>query len=361
MKFKPEYLPEKAKILLIRLKSIGDVTLNTAVIPIIKDNYPDCSLDYLAMTPCDQIVRNNPNLNEILKFSKRGGWKGFIEWLGLLKRIRKNDYHLVIDMHGGPRSSLITALSGAKFKVGLARSRRARFYNVRVDPVFDRSVLAVEFQLRMIELLGLKIRSQTPQIFLLDEELHAVREKIQQVGVNPEKSFAVVHPGVDSIHNQWQPEKFAEIADTIQTKHDIQVLFDFAPSEASQVREVLKYMKTPARALQTTLREFAAATRQAKFLLTHNGGPMHMGAALGVPVFALFGPVAPDRWVPQVEPHLVFYKQLECSPCDLSSRKEECFKGDSECKRLISAEEVLAGIEKILGLDVVIPERSKTE
>ncbi len=350
MKFKPEYLPEKAKILLIRLKSIGDVTLNTAVFPLIKENFPGCKLDYLAMTPCDQIVSHDPNIDQVLKFSKFSGWKGAMQWLDLIKRIRQVRYHMVIDMHGGPRSAVFAAMSGAKYKVGLARSRRARFYNVRVDPIFDHSVPAVEFQSKMLELLGLQISRQSPKIHLLEKELQGIKEKMKLVGINPEQPFAVIHPGVESVHNQWQPEKFAEVADTFQSKFKIQVLFDFAPNEASQVREVLKFMKTPARAIQTTLREFAAMTKQARFLLTHNSGPMHMGAAVSSPVFALFGPVSPDRWIPQVDPNLVFYKKLECSPCNVSSRKEECFQGNSECKRLITADEVIDGISKTLDL-----------
>jgi heptosyltransferase I len=350
MKFKPEYLPEKARILLIRLKSIGDVTLNTAVFPLIKENFPGCVLDYLAMVPCDQIVSHDPNINQVLKFSKSSGWKGAMQWLDLIKGIRKARYHMVIDMHGGPRSAMIASMSGAKYKVGLARSRRARFYNVRVDPIFDHSVLAVEFQSKMLELLGLQIRSQSPKIHLLEKELQDIREKMRLVGINPEEPFAVIHPGVESVHNQWQPEKFAEVADVMQSKFKIQALFDFAPSEAPQVRQVLELMKTPARGIQTTLREFAAMTKQAEFLLTHNSGPMHMGAAVGTPVFALFGPVSPDRWTPQVNPNLVFYKKLECSPCNVSSRKEECFQGNSECKRLILADEVIDGIVKTLEL-----------
>lgn len=350
MKFKPEYLPENAKILLIRIKSIGDVTLNTAVFPLIKENFPGCTLDYLAIIPCDQLVLHDPNIDQVLKFSNSSGWRAVCQWFDLIKRIRKSNYHLVIDMHGGPRSAMFVAMSGAKYKVGLARSRRSRFYNIRVDPKFDNSVTAVEFQTKMLELIGLQTRQHPPKIYLLKKELQDIRKKMQLVGINPKEPFAIIHPGVESIHNRWQPEKFAAVADAFQSKFKIQALFDFAPSEASQVKEILRLMKTPARAIQTTLREFAAMTQQAKFLLTHNSGPMHIGAAVSTPVFALFGPVSPERWIPQVNPNKVFYKKLECSPCDISSRKEECFKGNSECKRLISSEEVIDGIAKTLEL-----------
>ena len=126
MKFKPEYLPEKARILLIRLKSIGDVTLNTAVFPLIKENFSECKLDYLVMTPCDQVILHNPNVDKVLKFTKTPGLKGLVQWFNLIKIIRKANYHMVIDMHGGPRSAIFAGFSGAKYKVGLARSRRAR-------------------------------------------------------------------------------------------------------------------------------------------------------------------------------------------------------------------------------------------
>lgn len=350
MKFDKSALPPNPKILLVRFRSIGDVTLNTAVFPLIKDNFPGCKLDYLVTSPNDELVWNNPHLNEIIPANFGGGnmVSGLWPTLRLIRRLRKTSYDMVIDMHGGPRSALITALSKAKYRVGLTRSRRARFYNVTVDPVFDRPALAIEFQARMLELLGLTVRRHAPKIHVTEEELRRIEQKLGEAGIDSAKAFGVIHPGIDSPHNEWQAEKFAEVADTLQTRHDLKILFACAPDQVRQVDEILNQMKTPRYSLagQTTLREFAALAQKAEFLLCHNSGPMHIGAAVGTPVFALFGSSAPDTWIPQVTPHHVFYKNIECSPCNRATRKQECFQGNAECKRLITSAEVIQAIRE---------------
>jgi len=345
MKFDLAALPADAKILLVRLRSIGDVTLSTALFPSIKETLPGCRLDFLVMPPNDDLVRHNPHLDEIILLDR--GWPAL---LGLLKQLRKTSYDLVVDLHGGPRSAWITALSKAKYKAGLARSRRARFYNVTVDPVFAGSVPAVRFQARMLELLGFQMRPAAPRIFAAGEPLKTVAQKLAALGVGPE--YAVIHPGVDSPHNGWQAEKFAQVADALQG-NGLRAVFACAPGQVRQVDEIVEKMNTPRYSLagRTSLGELAALLQQAKFLLCHNSGPMHMAAALGTPVFALFGAVAPDRWIPQVEPHRVFYKGIECSPCTRATRKPECFRGDAECKRLISADEVLCAIRETMPRD----------
>lgn len=353
MSFDIKLLPADAKILLIRLRSIGDVVLNTAAFQPIKDNLPHCELHYLVISPVHELVRNNPNLDKVIVMPPgNNAIADLCSTFSLVRKIRRVSYDMIVDMHGGPRSALISALSGAKYKVGLEGSRRSGYYNVTVDPVFDRSALAVRFQMRMLELLGFKIHHPMPKVFVLREEEERIERKLADAGIGAGKTFAVIHPGVDALHNEWQTEKFAAVADELQTRYDLQVVFACAPDQAGQVEDIVKKMATPAHSLagQTSLIEFAALVRKARLLLCHNSGPMHIGAAVGTPVFALFGSSAPDRWIPQVEPHHVFYKKLECSPCSRNSRKPECYRGDPECKRLISADEVVSAIREKLDL-----------
>ncbi len=91
-----------------------------------------------------------------------------------------------------------------------------------------------------------------------------------------------------------------------------------------------------------------AITQGAKFALCHNGGYMHLASVLRTPVVALFGVVNPRVWKPLGERDIVIYKNIECSPCNQQTPKKECFSGDAECKRVISVEDVLESVDKIL-------------
>ncbi|MFQ5445103.1 MAG: glycosyltransferase family 9 protein, partial [Nitrospinales bacterium] len=248
MRFDKHSLPAHAKILLIRLRSIGDVVLNTAVFPLIKENFPDGQLDYLVTPPHHELIQNNPHLDEIILLNapgekNRGGYFPW-EYLQTLRRLRKKHYDLIIDMHAGPRSAMITALSGAKFKVGLKRSRRAFFYNVKVDPVFEEPVTAVAFQTKMLEQLGFDVRYQAPTLYITRDESNAMTERLNSAGISQDAVFGVIHPGVASLHNEWQAEKFAEVADTLQTRDNIRVVFASAPNQMDQVEDIQKKIRT---------------------------------------------------------------------------------------------------------------------
>lgn len=100
--------------------------------------------------------------------------------------------------------------------------------------------------------------------------------------------------------------------------------------------------------VQTGLQELGAITKGSSFVLCHNGGYMHMASVLGASVIALFGVVHPRVWRPLGQRDVVIYKGIQCSPCNESTRKAECYDGDAECKRVIEIEDVLEAIEQIL-------------
>jgi ADP-heptose:LPS heptosyltransferase len=98
----------------------------------------------------------------------------------------------------------------------------------------------------------------------------------------------------------------------------------------------------------TRLQELAVVAENARFVLCHNGGFMHLAAAVGAPVIALFGPVSPRVWKPQGERQAILYTGLECSPCTGATRKPECYQGDAECKRRITVADVVREAERFL-------------
>ena len=109
-----------------------------------------------------------------------------------------------------------------------------------------------------------------------------------------------------------------------------------------------KIKDAPFAFIMADLQELAVITEGAEFAVCHNGGYMHLSSVLKTPVIALYGSVHPRVWRPRGERDVVVYKQLECSPCNHKTRKKECYKGDAECKEIITVEDVLKGVDKIL-------------
>ena len=106
------------KILLVRLRLIGDVVFTTPLIRALRRRYPPAHLSYLVVPPAAPIVTGNPHLNEVIVAAKPRGLARLAEDVRLADRLRRDRYDIVIDMHGGPRSGWLTWASGAPRRIG---------------------------------------------------------------------------------------------------------------------------------------------------------------------------------------------------------------------------------------------------
>jgi len=235
--------------------------------------------------------------------------------------------------------------------MGHIKSPRRWAYNVHVNtPRGGGKLHTVKEQLAKLSCLGFQTGDITPGIWVLQEEKMGIRRMLAQAGMEEGEPYAVIHPGTTKPHQQWQPEKMARVADYIQGKRGLQVVFASAPTQVTQVREILALMESTAISLagKTSLRQFIALASCARFVVCHNGGQMHLAAAVGTPVLALFGPSTPEIFGPVGRGHRVFYKKLSCSPCAPHPRYQECQRGEPRCKREIEAREVIEAINDLL-------------
>ena len=120
------------KILLVRLRQIGDVVFTTPAIAALKSHFPGARLTYLVEPAAAPVVSSNPDLADVIVAPRRSGVRGFLADLGLGRWLRRQRFDLVVDFHGGPRASLLTWLSRAPRRVGYEIAGRAWMYTDRV-------------------------------------------------------------------------------------------------------------------------------------------------------------------------------------------------------------------------------------
>lgn len=349
MAFALSSLPPDCKILVIRLRSIGDVVLNTPVLENLKRNLPQCRLSVLVESPCDAVLKGNPFVDERIVRERKGSsskniLKTIREEVSFFRELRRRRFDLVLDFHGGPRAANTAFLSGAPWKMGHKNSPRTWAYNLRVTTPYDgQRVHTVKEQLSKLAALGMKVEETAPRIWISKEEREEIRHWLAKEGIAREEPFAVVHPGIVKIHQRWRPEKMARVADYIQERLALRVVFASTGMQIPQVEEITTLMKPKITSLagKTDLRQLIALLGEARFLVCHNGGQMHLAAAVGTPVLALFGSSTPDLFAPVGENHRIFYKRLPCSPCAPRPQYEKCFQGFPECMEKITAEEVM--------------------
>lgn len=342
--FNPDLVPPKAKILIIKLRSIGDVVYNTSVYAPLKKRWPDSHLTVVVEPASEGIVKNHPAVDETLCFRKNFWFRQILFYLRLFLR----RYDVAIDMHEGPRGAMMCFVTGARWRIGNKFARRSFLYNTKLDFSDLQPRYPIDYQVALIRKMGVEFDKPAPAIYVSQAGREKANSLLSSNGIFPDP-FCILHPGVTRIFDRWQPEKFAGVAEYCHSHHGLKIVLTSGPDQADQAREVAAHMRnTPYALIIAPLEEMAAIAEKAKFVVCHNGGFMHLTAAMNTPVVALFGWANPNVWRPAGNRHAVVYKNLECSPCSQATIKAECLQGDPECKRLITVEDVTREIDGIL-------------
>ena len=340
-------IPPKAKILLIKLRSIGDVVYNTAVYSPIKKYFSEAHLTVLVERPSYDLVSHHPDVDEVLCFEKGPVW----EQIKFYSRLMRAKYDVVIDMHEGTRGAVMCYLTRAPIRIGNKPAKRSFLYNSKIDFSDLKPKFPIDYQVALIKKMGVPFDNISPAIYISSFAKIRAKALLSQNGIKDEDKYCVIHPGTKKIYDQWQYEKFSRLAEIIRKKYGTKVILTCGPDEKTQAERVAKLVRnSQVIFLQTGLQELGAITQGASFVVCHNGGYMHLASVMGTPVIALFGVVDPDVWKPLGQRDQVIYKNIECSPCYDHTRKPECYEGDAECKKLIEVDDILEAIDKSLGL-----------
>jgi len=341
-RFNKEMIPSEANILLIKLRSIGDVIYNTAVYAPLKKCFPDVRLTVVVEPACYDIVRYHPDVDEVICFDK----SSLIDHIKFYLELLRGKYDVAIDMHEGPRSALMCLLSRAPLRIGNKMARRSFLYNIKLDFTDLNPQYPIDYQVGLIKKLGVAFDRIEPVVHIASARRENAFRLMADHGIAPDDSFCIIHPGA-RIYDQWDPARFARLAKYFHKTHNLKVLLTCGPGQESQAKDVLRLAgDTPVIFIMTDLQELAAITEKARFVICHNGGYMHLAAAVGTPLVALFGLTNPDIWRPVGDRQVILHRKLDCFPCTRHTIREECLQGDPECKRLITVEDVIAGAEQ---------------
>jgi heptosyltransferase-2 len=222
---------------------------------------------------------------------------------------------------------------------------------VRVTPEILREH-EVEYYLRLLERLGIP-RPAAPglRVAVTDDERAAMASRLESLGVERGRPVVAINPGATyGSAKRWYPDRFAAVADSLSAGWDAAAAVLGSSAEAPLAGEIEDAMRTRPVNLagKTTVREMMALLSLSSFLVTNDSGPMHIGAALGVPLVAIFGPTDWRRTSPWTRDARIVRVDVDCSPCML----RECNRGH-ECMLGVTAEMVIDAARELRpnGLD----------
>ena len=343
------------RILLVRLRQIGDVVFTTPAIRALRRHVPDAHIAYVVEPPAADVVRGNPHVNEVIIAPLASGLARISAERALIVRLRQGHFDLAIDFHGGPRSSVLTWLSGAPRRVGYRVTGRSWMYTEIVDrPRALRARHSVENQWDLLTAIGLDLpnRSRDAVEMALDSAAAArVDRRLRAAGVGADDRIVVMHVSAGNPFRRWPIESFAKVAAALAADSRTCILITSGPSErraASGAIDLARRQLGPdasPRVLDPDdlpLSDLRAALDRAALYIGGDSGPLHIAATTGVPIVGIYGPTLPARsepWRPgRFVAEAVDAGALPCRPCD----QRACIPGDFRCLTSITPEQVLA-------------------
>lgn len=337
------------KILVIKLRAIGDVVLSTAVIPNLRRAFPRARIDFLTEREAVEVVQGIPGLDDVVILDRRRTQS--LPWykaarinIAFLRRLREAGYDLVFDLFGNPRSAFLCWISRARHRIGYDFRFRKWTYTVVTENRGDR-VHEVEFNLDALAAFGIPVLERRPIFSVPDSARRFAQGFLENSGVSGE-CLVALNPTGGWWTKRWPLERFAALGDRLADEFGVQILCLWGPGEVEQAASVATSMRTPALVPPaTSLKESAALLQRCRLLVSNDSGPMHIAAAVGTPTLGIFGPTVAAFQGPFGEGHAVVSKEgLECLGCNNLT----CRIGTHDCMQGLSVEEVLTAATRLL-------------
>lgn len=335
------------RILVTRLRQIGDVILSLPLIDALRERYPEAEIDYLAETAPAQAAAGHPALRRVLSFNPHA-WPGLPAPPDLLVRLRAARYDWVVDLYGNPRSALITRWTGAPVRVGPGRRSRRRFYTHLIPPVIE-PISAIDHHLLALQALGVPQPSHpaAPRIHLTAEE-RAQGAALLDSLLPPGAARVGLHVGNRWPAKRWPEARFQALLRALSTIGARGVVLA-GPGESALARRVASGAAGGGKqdapiVAELPLRKYFAVVAELDALVTNDGSPLHAGPALGVPTVGILGPTVPEIWFPYGAEgrHQLLCKEIWCRPC----HRHECDRMD--CLDWIGVGEALRATARAL-------------
>lgn len=330
---------EHRRILVSRLRFLGDVVLTTPLLRALRQAFPEARIAYLAESPYIEVLAHHPDVDALLPLDRQSP----AAQLSTLRQLRRGHFDLTIDLFGNARSALLLWFSGARQRVGFDyRGRRLLYTNVvRRDA---RPKNAIQFHLEALQPLGVApAGSQTHLATSPAEDVWAVNY-LHEKGIGASERLAAVHAGASWPAKRWFAERFGELARRMGAELGVRVLLTTGPGEEELVERVTQVAPEAAVLEVLSIRQVMAVVKRCQVLVANDCGILHLGPALGTPTVGIFGPGEPEIWFPysQAAGHHVVHKELDCSRCHRD------FCEELRCMAAIQVDDVLEAAARVL-------------
>lgn len=336
------------KILIREPNWLGDNIFTLPAVRRLRELFPEARLTVLVRCGLGPLWEMVPEVDEVIVYDLRGGWRDLKRKRDLVAALRKRGFDLAVIFPRSFESALWTRLAGIPHRWGYAEEGRSLLLTraVRSSRGY-RNTHRIDYYYRLIGGEESSRPASPARLVPSDDLLNQVRELLrEETGYGGTGSLIGFHPRASyGPAKCWPLEKFARLAELLVEKTGASVLLFGSKKERGILRQVVEAAGAGVFNLagKTNLKELGALIKLCRVFVANDSGPLHLAAALGVPVVGIYGSTAPAATGPRGRWVRIIYRGVDCSPC----LKRIC-PTDFKCMEEITPEEVMDQVEDLL-------------
>ncbi len=307
--------PEMSRILVVLPNWFGETLFTTPFLRSLRMQQPGAFIAALGRSACREVLAHSPLIDEMIECDERGAHRGPAGAWRLARALKRQRFDTVFVLRRSLTRTLIMRLAGIPCRIGWS-GKGQWLLTHRVPPASLPRHKALSY-LPLLEVMGLSGEARRYEYTVTEEERQAARAWLQASGLADGRPLVVLHPGANWPHKRWAPERFAELGDRIAAAHPVQMAITGGPGDVALANAVRQRMRQPALVVagQTTVRQLAACLECARLFVSNDTGVLHLAAALGRPLVALYGPTSPALTGPLGLPdRTVILHHADCCP-----------------------------------------------
>lgn len=301
------------RVLFIKPSSLGDIVHAIPAFRTLRSHFPQAHLTWVVKRQWAPILRRVEGIDEIRSIGPNPG-----DWIKEGFRLRRSRCDLAIDLQGLFRSGALARLSGAPTRVGFESGREGSpwFYTHRVS-LPAREMHAVDRYQAAMASLGASPMVVKPCLPIAEEDRKLAADLLQRYGIGQNTPWIAVNVSARWETKRWPLEYFATTADQLQRRGVGRIVLIGGQEDLQLGGQLQHHMCTSLVNLvgATPIDVLPALLSMARVLITNDSGPMHVAAAVGTRVVAIFGPTSPGRTGPYGSGHQVLSSSVPCRPC----------------------------------------------
>lgn len=333
------------KVLVVRLRSIGDTVLSTPSLFALKRFLPNAQIDILVEDWVAPVLDNHPHVDNVIAL-ERGG---FMTRARVARELRAANYDVVYNLHGGTTATFLTRVIGARHRVGFKSYQYGQLHNHQApSPLLlweQQKTHSVEQQLALLGWTGVPVTDRPrTSLGISPVAAETVDRLLFHAGLG-QQDIALVHPAAAFATKQWAVEKFAQVVEFL-AKRGITSVAVAAPNEQALLEELRRQAFAKVVTLAVSLPEVTALAARSRLFIGNDSGIAHIAAAVGTPSVVVFGSSNIAHWRPwNSGPAEVVFEEMPCQPC----HGYFCEKfAQPECILRVPVVRVTAAIDRLL-------------